>query len=535
MKVAVFGASGIVGQHMALTVPSNVKAYFFRKEPDLFYSGLDLADQAMRDHLLHSLQPDVIVNLAGENRVDEVERDPSKYTTINAFVPGELAAWCDVHGAHLIQVSSQAVFAGENPPYGPDSSRASVNTYGWQKIEAEDRVRQHHNWSIARLTFVLGIRPLPHVGRENPLEQMLTQEDQRQVADAWFSPLFAWDAASLLWQLALERPQGKTVHVGCPVRTSRFLVAMEANIERVGGELQIRKTILPVSSRDFPHLAPRPVDTTWDSSVLSSVFMLGLDSGLAYCRENDLANRCQGTRRDLAVDLSLFLGLPLGDVLGDLGKGFHYHHKRVAEDFRKANPKTDEDLLRWYRRTRSYCWELAAYHTEEGFNYSGMCHGIAEALKAHGKKDALCLGDGIGTLSIALHDHGLFPTYHDLRGSCTAGFATFRFWRRFGYKPDLNLTHDWQPPEAHHQHDAVIVLDFFEHLVNVEEWAKACVKALKPGGLFLAQNAFAIGSGPQGSIPCHLDTNDHWVDDWDPLLDSLGFVRLEGNWRRKPE
>jgi hypothetical protein len=81
---------------------------------------------------------------------------------------------------------------------------------------------------------------------------------------------------------------------------------------------------------------------------------------------------------------------------------------------------------------------------------------------------------------------------------------------------------------------AVISLDFLEHVVNVETWVQEIYKELEPGGLFFAQNAFACGSGPDGSIPCHLQINDRFVNDWEPLLARVGFEQLSSNWYRKP-
>jgi hypothetical protein len=57
---------------------------------------------------------------------------------------------------------------------------------------------------------------------------------------------------------------------------------------------------------------------------------------------------------------------------------------------------------------------------------------------------------------------------------------------------------------------------------------------LTPGGFFMAQNAFAIGSGPDGSIPCHLERNDPYEKEWTPLMNSLGMQQESANWWRKP-
>jgi len=157
----------------------------------------------------------------------------------------------------------------------------------------------------------------------------------------------------------------------------------------------------------------------------------------------------------------------------------------------------------------------------------------------------LCLGDGIGDLSMILHKSGAAPTYHDLENSLTADFARFRFWM-YGMSIVESLSPGWEPGvwhdfeswisgKPHPQFHAIVALDFLEHVPNVEDWVEFIWASLAPNGLFCAQNAFNMGSGPTGSIPMHLSRNDHWEKDWDPLLFSLGFVQESSNWYRKPD
>lgn len=228
-----------------------------------------------------------------------------------------------------------------------------------------------------------------------------------------------------------------------------------------------------------------------------------------------------------AKEISEFLNVPYEDAVWRLQQGFHYNHAKVAEDFKANRPSTDDELLEWYRVTDSYIWELSAYHLEPGFNYMGMCEGAAQHLKANNKSRVLVLGDGVGDLSATLSAAGLCPTYHDLNGSKTAAFA-MRFL-------DVShvLTNGWSPsliglPDMM---EAVIAWDFFEHLTNVEEWVDAVYQTLKPGGIFQAQNAFAIGDEEHGdSIPMHLTRNNRFEHDWVPLLESVGFKDMGNSW-----
>lgn len=519
MKVAVFGASGIIGQFMRLAAPPDVTPVYVRRTADCLHDGLDLTDDVARAAFLEAERPDVIINLAGESNTDVVERDPLKYSYLNSGVPEKLADWCDANGAHLVQVSTQAVFSGDAPPYAPDSVRRPVNCYGHQKYVAEKSVQRHKNWTIVRPTFVLGVRPLPHVGRANPIEQMLGGQQRKQVNDRWFSVSFAPQVAISLWKVATERSAG-IVHIGGE-RLSRFDIAHRL----AHGAYSIE----PASHDSFKGLAPRPKDTTY--SAESDALRLGAKLEAA---KEDFKYRSIMSFAERAREIALFLGKREDECLAQLNRGWDAIHNAVSADWNAANPQTDDEILDWYRKTESYIYELSFYHADPGWNYSGMCSGIAERLKAAGVKKVLCLGDGIGDLTISLIRAGFDATYHDLAGSRTAEFAAFRSWMHLGEYMPTRLSQGWAPDLGVEEWDAIVSLDFLEHCKGVPIWTQAIRDALKPNGLFVAQNAYGIGSGPDGSMPMHLAENDRYEKEWDPLLFSLGFTQEGPQWYRSP-
>jgi dTDP-4-dehydrorhamnose reductase len=522
MRVLILGASGIMGQHMRLCVPYGIEPQYCRAYADDLHLGCDLTSADSRRALLDTNRPEVIVNLAGQNNTDTVEADPTAARGINVDAPGAIASWCAQSGGHYIHVSSQGVFSGEAPPYSPQSPCKPLNQYGLQKLEAEGIVSQSAaNWTIVRPTFVLGVRPLPHLCRRNPVESILSGGQPRQVADRWFSPLFARDAAELLWDLVERRPSRQIVHLGNPARISRYDLACQLGV-----------TAEPVPHDSFPGLAPRPLDTTYCGSHWRST----LPEGVQKCRE-DWAGKSSPDQAERAREIGLFLGLREDECFARLAQGFHPAHAAVAADFRTANPQDDERLLDWYRKTEAYIWELSAYHCDAGFNYAGLCEGVAERLRAGGARRVLCLGDGIGDLSLSLRRRGLEAAYHDLAGSRTAAFADFRFRKNLDANPPArHETQGWDPSPllAAGRFDAVVSLDFLEHVTDVAAWSRVIRDILAHGGFFMAQNAFAIGSGRDGSIPCHLERNDRYEKEWTPLMTSLGMQQESSNWWRKP-
>lgn len=558
MKILILGAGGIVGQHLRFQQPPGLTVVYSRRESDPLHIGFLIREVPSDDLMsietwLSALGPDIIINLAGENSPDLVEKDPTATSFLNAVLPLRLAKWCDARGAFLIHASSQAVFSGTRAPYGDgpvsQDEPGPANAYGCQKLSAEIGLVEFHRWCVARLTFVLGIRPLPRLGRENPVEGMFEEaRTQQHVGDRWFSPLCADDAARAIWTI-VESPEsylGCIVNVGIPERWNRAEIAYLSRPDlTVGGIAVVMHDNMPDA---FPGLAQRPVDTTYAVGIFSCPASIG--DYLDRCRAERLALLRLDDPHDRAAEIAMFLGVNLETARSRLDQGFAVNHAAVARDWRTTDPKADDEILSWYRSTDAYIWELTAYHLDRGFNYLGMCEGIGLHLRRVKMNVAgrhlmrvLCLGDGIGDLTLVLLEQGLSPIYHDLADSVTSRCALFRFARR-GVVPETCLTADWTPSFGSlAQMDAVIALDFFEHLTDVEAWARAVYDILRPGSTFLAQNAFGIGDEThEGSIPMHLVRNNIYADrdgasgqsGWDGLLLAIGFEPAEGGWWRKP-
>ena len=529
MKIVILGAAGIIGQHMRLCVPAGVEPVWVRRSEDLLHRGLDLTDGAARVAFLEGEKPDAIVNLAGESRPDVVERDPEEFCQINTLVPGNLAWWCEENGCHYVHVSTQAVFSGKEPPYGPDAQRNPANLYGCQKHTAEVTVQGcPDGWTIVRPTFALGVRPMPAVGRMNPAEQMLGPGPQRHADDRWFSVSFADEVARELWTIATGVPRCEVVQIGGG-RLSRYQLADMVNPEGANE---------PVSHNDFPGIAARPVDTTYAEVKSRSLTSFGITKCVEAFRSREALGHSRleaehGELTQRAREISIFTGLSEEVCRANLEVGFGVLHEAVTEDFRRANPKNDAELLEWYRTTESYIWELSAYHADKGFSYGLMCDGLAAHLKTNGKRRVLCLGDGIGDCTLTFRRAGLDAVYHDLEGSRTAEFARSRFYMYLDKLPERWTSDGWAPDFHRGEFDAVVSLDFLEHVTDVPEWSRAIYGALKPGGLFCSWDSFGCASGPQGAMPMHLARNDRFATEWDEHLAGLGFVQESDDWYRK--
>lgn len=236
-------------------------------------------------------------------------------------------------------------------------------------------------------------------------------------------------------------------------------------------------------------------------------------------------------------ELSEFFGMSLEDVKTFLNKGFFPHHANVAIDWNKYNPVKEDEITAWYSNTDTYIWELTTYHLKEfefGPYFGNVMLTVKNIINRYSPGfRCIDLGGGIGDLAIYLAMEGKDVTYYDIPGR-TMDFAKFHYnyWKNFSNKLNVRFVESNGFPESmgDGEYDTIIGTDFFEHLVDVEGYVKKCHELLKDSGILIAYNAFGEGSPNKGnSIPMHLSVNDKYVNEWNSLLDKIGFEKIENN------
>jgi hypothetical protein len=419
--------------------------------------------------------------------------------------------------------------------------RLPVNAYGLQRLQAEREVMAcaERNTTIVRPTFVLGVRPLPLTGRQNPVEQMLSAAKpiveggplavQRHVNNRWFSVSFAWDVSASLCNIATAAPSRTPVHVCIPYRTSRFDLAsyLRKDVEPIRHEDCVGQVVGGVAC-----LAERPLDTTYEGEggTLRQI-TLGLDR----CKAQYIS-REKLTVYQRSCELSLFEGKRQADCQDQLLRGFQQLHREVANEWRELNPQTDGEILERYHNTDAFLYELSASRFDADFNCTGAYQEIARALKAKGcTRAVLCLDDGIGDLTLYLLRAGIPAIYHGWKGSKTAAFAEMRIQMYTGFV-ETALTSGWVPETPQSDLAAIISLGFVERVADVHSWLSAIFAAIRPGGWFYAQSVLGIGAGTRELLPIRFPRNDRSAEDYLAMMAGIGFVR-EGtsNWWRKPK
>lgn len=152
MKVLVTGAAGMLGPLVvrALRPLCEVQGACRACNP----GGLlqfDLADRAAVLAAVREGGYTHVVNCAALRSPEYCLEHPEEAYRSNALAVEYLAEACAVRGAFLLQISTDYVFNGEQPPYAESAPPSPVNLYGRTKLTGEHAARRAGRFLILRI------------------------------------------------------------------------------------------------------------------------------------------------------------------------------------------------------------------------------------------------------------------------------------------------------------------------------------------------------------------------------------------------
>ncbi|MDR7542945.1 MAG: class I SAM-dependent methyltransferase [Armatimonadota bacterium] len=176
-----------------------------------------------------------------------------------------------------------------------------------------------------------------------------------------------------------------------------------------------------------------------------------------------------------------------------------FSSEELAEAWRRADPKTPEEIVTFYGSTDLYIWELMQWHASPArLPYWQALSRLVHHWPAQaGWRRVLDFGCGVGTDALYLATQGYDVTLVDVPGP-TFEFAKHRFRRRGLSARFIESRSPLFLPDR--VYDVVVCFDVFEHLPDPLTVARKLVDSLRIGGLMLQQGNF----GDEGHHPCHL-------------------------------
>lgn len=207
-RVALFGASGQLGVAIRKLAPSHWEIQRpTRREADFLDGGLTVTAW------LEKHRPQVVINAAAYNAVEQAEKEPMQARQINAQTPANLATWASNHGAYLVHFSSDYVFSGQDTePIKEDSPPEPVNAYGTSKAEGEKLFcHAEAEGCLIRTSAVFGPREQPPTSH-NFVEKIIVRASGENPfpvrEDLTFCPTWSMDLARVTLQKIEDRASG---------------------------------------------------------------------------------------------------------------------------------------------------------------------------------------------------------------------------------------------------------------------------------------------------------------------------------------
>ncbi|GGR32054.1 NAD(P)-dependent oxidoreductase [Streptomyces aurantiogriseus] len=224
----------------------------------LDHAGLDVTRPDAVERAFPEHRPDLVVNCAAYTAVDAAEIDETRALRINGDGPRLLARACAAHGARLIHVSTDYVFAGDarSTPYPEDHPPAPRTAYGRTKLAGERAVLTElpGACAIVRTAWLYGVHGRSFV--RTMLDLQARHDTLDVVDDQRGQPTWSADVAARIADLGprVGPAAGGVLHATASGEATWYELAREVFRTIDADPDRVR----PTTSDAHPRPAPRP-------------------------------------------------------------------------------------------------------------------------------------------------------------------------------------------------------------------------------------------------------------------------------------
>ena len=259
MRVLLLGAGGMLARDLEAAAPRDVQVV------PCTHAQLDVTDDRALEQAVLRSRPDVVVNAAAYNDVEEAETNSALAWAVNGAAPGVVGRAAAAVGARVVHYSTDFVFDGENrTPYREDAAAHPVNLYGKSKLQGEVNLRQSGaEHLIIRTQWLFGRdgHSFPRTMWERAVQRLPT----RVVSDQTGRPTYTGHLAQVTWKLIAADVTG-IVHVANAGVATWYDVA-----KRVFHAAGADDLVTPCTTAEYPTRARRPAWSVLDTSRAEAI------------------------------------------------------------------------------------------------------------------------------------------------------------------------------------------------------------------------------------------------------------------------
>ena len=252
MKILLIGADGQLGFDLKRVIPENL---IIPVTKDI----LDITNFKKTSCFIKNIKPDIIINTAAYNRVDDAEDDFENCFLVNAFSVLNLAKICANLKIIFVHFSTDYVFGQEKfrkIPYKETDKEGPINIYGCSKLCGEHFIKSYlEKYFIIRLSGLFGIKGSKEKGT-NIIETFIKlgkmNSEIKVVDDQISSPTYTLNAAKNIWKLINTENWG-VYHMVSQGECSWYEFAVY-----IFKLLNLKTKITPIKSTELKRNAKRP-------------------------------------------------------------------------------------------------------------------------------------------------------------------------------------------------------------------------------------------------------------------------------------
>jgi dTDP-4-dehydrorhamnose reductase len=246
-KILILGSAGQLAQAFVGALEERGSDFIAPAE-----QASSITDFELISRLLDEVKPDVVINCAAYNAVDQAEEDPDVAYLVNGGSVENLAQQCEKREIFLVHYGSDYVFDGQKQDlYTEEDSLHPLNVYGKSKLAGENAVRETMSrFLVFRLSWVIG------KGKQNFLYKLSGWAEKNRIlkisADEVSVPTFTTNVVDMTL-LSLEKGLTGLYHLTNSGYASRYELA-KYYIEKK----KLQNIVVPVPMSHFKTVAKRP-------------------------------------------------------------------------------------------------------------------------------------------------------------------------------------------------------------------------------------------------------------------------------------
>ncbi|MCH8034964.1 MAG: dTDP-4-dehydrorhamnose reductase [Bacteroidetes bacterium] len=262
-RILITGTNGMLGQRVVdfYTHPGNLELLSISVEEksvidSVNYLQCDITDREKIKKAVYDFCPDFIVNTAAYTNVDKSETEREAAWKVNVKAVEYLAEAARAIDAHLIHISSDYIFDGNNGPYSENATPNPLGYYGRTKLASENALRiSGCGYTILRTNVLYGTAP---EGRPDfvkwAVKSLFDGNEIRIVTDQINNPTFIDDLVQAISKINEFNKTG-IYNIGGREFLSRFDFTL-----KIADYFELDNTLIkPITTNELNQLARRPL------------------------------------------------------------------------------------------------------------------------------------------------------------------------------------------------------------------------------------------------------------------------------------